>query len=112
MYPNLMKQFGWKRGVYKAPAGYEHKWLVVMDDETIGCWSRSEARAAWNERRGHTIHVDQYRTTYHRNGTVTVWDVFQQVWTRTRRPSDAVLASMDAPERNRIMRHCGIEVAP
>lgn len=26
--------------------------------------------------------MSNYRTTYHRDGTVTVWDVYQQQWRR------------------------------
>ena len=49
------------------------------------------------------------RTTYHRDGTVTVWDVYTQTWTRTGRPDDEVLASLDSDERDRVIRHCGLE---
>ena len=48
-----------------------------------------------------------YKTKYHRDGTVTVWDVYQQQWQRTARPSDAVLASLGHRERERVIRHCG-----
>lgn len=48
------------------------------------------------------------RTTYHRDGTVTIWDVYAQSWTRTRHPSNAILASLDRRERKRVMRHCDI----
>lgn len=48
-----------------------------------------------------------YATTYHRDGTVTVWDVYQQQWIRTARPSDRVLAACSS-DRDRIKRHCGI----
>ena len=49
-----------------------------------------------------------YLTTYHRDHTVTVWDVYAQQWVRTGRPSDAVLASFCDTERTRVMRHCGM----
>jgi len=52
---------------------------------------------------------DMYRTIYHRDHSVTVWDVYQQGWVRTARPSDMVLASLSARERERMVRHCGIE---
>lgn len=48
-----------------------------------------------------------YATTFHRDGTVTVWDVHQQQWVRTSRPSDQILASCSS-DRERIKRHCGI----
>jgi len=51
--------------------------------------------------------ADPYRTTYHRDGSVTVWDVYSQQWRRTDRPSDRVLASLSASERARVIRHCG-----
>ena len=47
-----------------------------------------------------------YRTTYHRDGTVTVWNVYIQQWERTDRPSDRVLASLMPEERERVIRHC------
>jgi len=46
-----------------------------------------------------------YRTTYHRDGTVTVWDCHQQRWRRTGNPSDQLLASLAADERERVIRH-------
>lgn len=49
-----------------------------------------------------------YRTKFHRDGTVTVWNVYAQSWERTSSPSDAVLASLTPRERDRVMRHCGI----
>lgn len=49
------------------------------------------------------------RTTYHKDGSVTVWDVYTQTWLRTTRPSDRILASLGEGERRRVMLHCGIE---
>ena len=49
-----------------------------------------------------------YATTFHRDGTVTVWDVYSQSWVRTSRPSDRVLSACRS-DRERIKRHCGIE---
>jgi hypothetical protein len=51
---------------------------------------------------------DAYRTTYHRDGAVTVWDVHQQEWVRTDRPEDRILASLPMRERERIIQHCRI----
>ena len=45
-YPNLAG-YGWKPGIHRAPAGYEHPWLVVTRYGTGGCWNRAEARRAW-----------------------------------------------------------------
>jgi hypothetical protein len=46
------------------------------------------------------------KTTYHRDGTVTVWDVYQQVWRRRPalaiRDDHAVMASLNDRERARI----------
>jgi hypothetical protein len=49
---------------------------------------------------------DAYATTYHRDGSVTVWDVYAQQWLRTSRPSDRILASLSASERSRVVLHC------
>lgn len=48
-YPNLFLKFGWKLGVHRAPQGYEHPWLVVLENETLGAWSREEARVAYRQ---------------------------------------------------------------
>lgn len=47
-----------------------------------------------------------YATTYHRDGSVTVWDVYAQQWLRTDNPSARVLASMSRKERERVILHC------
>jgi hypothetical protein len=49
MYPNLQRKYGWKLGVHKAPVSYEHPWLVVLADKTIGAWSRAEARKIFRQ---------------------------------------------------------------
>lgn len=49
-----------------------------------------------------------FETKFHRDHTVTVWDVYAQSWTRTARPADHVLASLETNERTRVMKHCGI----
>ena len=43
--------------------------------------------------------------TYHRDGTVSYWDVYRQQWQRSSSVSDQVLASMDDAERARVQRH-------
>lgn len=50
-----------------------------------------------------------YRTKYHRDATVTLWDVYQQQWIRTARPSDRQLASLSSKVRARVIQHCGSE---
>lgn len=46
-----------------------------------------------------------YRSTLHRDGSVTIWDVYEQCWTRQTRLSDEQSASLDRAERARIARH-------
>lgn len=64
------------------------------------------AAARANGRKGGRPRSD-YATKFHRHGTVTVWDVFQQRWVRTHvsRVSDQVLASLSSDERDRILGH-------
>ncbi len=45
------------------------------------------------------------KTTYHRDGTVTVFNVYSQLWERLGSVPDRVLASLDDDERQRIIRH-------
>jgi D-tyrosyl-tRNA(Tyr) deacylase len=49
-YTNLY-QFRWALGVHHAPTGYQHPWLVVTLSETIGFWTRREARKCWADYR-------------------------------------------------------------
>ena len=50
--------------------------------------------------------TDPYRTTIHRDGTVTYWSVYQQQWQRASAAalSDATLASLGARDRARVAR--------
>jgi hypothetical protein len=50
-----------------------------------------------------------YDTTFHRDHTVTVWDVYRQRWLRTSCPSDQTLASLPSDERQRVMQWCAID---
>lgn len=52
-----------------------------------------------------------FETTFHRDGSVTVWDVYAQEWRRTRRPDDEVLATLETDDRAKVMRHCGMACA-
>jgi len=47
------------------------------------------------------------KNTYHRDGTVSHWDVYNQQWKRlpAEQISDSVLASMNDNERQRIARN-------
>lgn len=49
------------------------------------------------------------KITYHRDGTVTLWNVYFQQWERTERPSDRVLASLDQKDKARVIKHCNLE---
>ena len=46
--------------------------------------------------------------TYHNDGTVTYWSVYQQQWIRDDTIEDRELAAMDADERERVMDHLGM----
>lgn len=51
-------------------------------------------------------HKSPYATRFHRDGTVTVWNVYTQSWDmRTGSPSDRVLASLPTEERERVIKH-------
>lgn len=52
-----------------------------------------------------TTKRDIFRTTFHRDGSVTIWNVYTQQWMRTRAPGDRVLASLEPRERARVIRH-------
>lgn len=47
-----------------------------------------------------------YRTTYHKDGTVSYWNVYTQQWERCEAGEidDRILASMNQQERDRIAR--------
>lgn len=48
-------------------------------------------------------------TTYHRDGTVTYWSVYDQVWVhRAMEIEDGELAAMDHDERERVLAHLQI----
>lgn len=46
-----------------------------------------------------------YRTTYHRDGTVTVWNCYAQSWMRAGAFSAYLLATLSPQERGRVLRH-------
>ena len=46
-----------------------------------------------------------FKTKFHSDATVTLWDVYTQSWTRTASPSDAQLAALPAAERARVQKH-------
>lgn len=45
------------------------------------------------------------RTVYHRDHTVTVWDIFAQSRVRLARVPDHILATLSDDDRKRIARH-------
>lgn len=46
------------------------------------------------------------KTTYHRDGTVTYWSIYDQVWvSRASNVPDQELAAMSSAERERVQRH-------
>jgi len=49
----------------------------------------------------------RYATTYHRDNTVTIWNVFQQAWERLAQVPDHVLFTLGDAERERVKRHTG-----
>lgn len=50
--------------------------------------------------------MNNFNSTFHRDGSVTIWNIFQQQWKRYRTvPSNEVLASLDHKERDRVIRH-------
>lgn len=48
---------------------------------------------------------DPYRTTYHRDGSVTIWNSYTQTWIRTRKPSDQLLSTLSHAEVDRVKKH-------
>lgn len=49
----------------------------------------------------------RYATTYHRDQSVTIWDVYQQAWVRLSQVPDHVLYTLGDAERERVKRHTG-----
>jgi Fe-S cluster biosynthesis and repair protein YggX len=50
--------------------------------------------------------MSNYKTKYHRDGTVTIWNVFSQAWQRHQADliADSVLATLNDSERARIAK--------
>jgi hypothetical protein len=48
------------------------------------------------------------RTTYHRDGTVTLWDCLTQRWRRGLDPSAELLATLTEPGRSRVRKHTAL----
>lgn len=45
------------------------------------------------------------KITYHRDATVTLWDVYTQGWRRLALVPSEILASLPAAQRERVMSH-------
>lgn len=70
----------------------------------------SEARSKAsreNGKKGGRAAKAPYDPTYHRDGTVTYWSVYRQVWVRSVLVSGEELAAMDERTRARVIRHLG-----
>ena len=50
--------------------------------------------------------MSTYKTKFHRDNTVTFWNVYEQRWNRTpaKRISDQDLASMSESDRKRVIK--------
>ncbi len=50
---------------------------------------------------------DQFKTTFHQDGTISFWDVYSQCWCRLQHDalSDRILASLSPKERKRILKY-------
>ena len=74
----------------------------------VGGKSRSQAKVdavRANGAKGGRPKKGPYDTTYHRDGSVTIWDCHAQGWIRTSRPSDEVLVSLSLDEREKVIAH-------
>lgn len=49
-----------------------------------------------------------YRTIFHRDGSITVWNCLTGNFHRTSTPNNELLATLSESERSRVIRHCGI----
>ena len=50
--------------------------------------------------------MSTYKTKFHKDQTVTIWNVYTQQWERTANPSDRVYASLNRDERADVEHHC------
>ena len=51
--------------------------------------------------------MNTFKTKFHRDATVTLWDVYTQSWERTGRPTAAQLAALSPAEREQVQKHVG-----
>lgn len=52
-----------------------------------------------------------FTPTFHRDNTVTLWDVYSQRWVRTNAPTKKQLAQLEEVDRERTIRHCRLPTA-
>lgn len=48
-----------------------------------------------------------FRSTFHRDGSVSLWDCLTQSWVRGRDFEPATLATLSHQEADRVLRHTG-----
>lgn len=55
---------------------------------------------------------DAFATKFHRDGTVTIWNVYEQGWVRLAagKISDRLLATLSEAERKRIARMAALKI--
>ena len=73
----------------------------------MGC-AKSEAKttaARANGANGGRPKKGAYDSTFHRDGSVTVWDSQNQGWIRTSNPSDRLLSTLCNDERDKVVAH-------
>lgn len=74
-----------------------------------GGQSTSEAKQAAARENGKKGGRPSYAPKMHRDGTVTYWSVYQQVWIEQAHTiPDDELAAMSAPTRNQVISHLGL----
>ena len=67
--------------------------------------AKRSANARANGKKGGRPKKEPYASTFHRDGTVTIWDCHNQGWIRTSHPSNQLLATLSREERERIEAH-------
>ena len=70
--------------------------------------TKSEAKttaARANGAKGGRPKKGAYDSTFHKDGSVTIWDCHNQGWIRTSHPSDRLLSTLSNDEREKIEAH-------
>ena len=74
----------------------------------VGGKSRSQAKVdavRANGAKGGRPKKGPFDSTFHRDGSVTVWDVCVQGWVRTQQPPDRLLSTLSPEEREKVIAH-------